>query len=141
MDKWLIAVFSAYLAWYFLIEERRRFNFLRVRRDHERLWLAAIPDADRVRVDGLLAAICGAFLIPEQFRFWLRPSDNIHELYNLNMRGQFADSIEYEFLDMSLRHDFGVDSIDMFDTRLCTVGMLVRCITDPIKSWPSVSAH
>ena len=140
MDKCLLIVFSIYLVWYFLIEERRRLNFLRARRDHERLWLAAIPDSDRARVDKLLAAICEAFMLPEQFRFRLRPSDDIHELYHSNVRG-FPDSMEYEALEFFLTHECGADSSDLFFNQPCTVGMLVRCTSDPIKSWPTVHAN
>jgi hypothetical protein len=121
---------AVYGTW-FVLNERWRVGPIRRRHGHGVLWLAAVPSSDRTRVDGLLSAVCDAFLIPRCYRFRLRPSDDIHTLYRRNMRGQFADSMEYNHLMRRLEEDFGLDARHLVAARPCTVGRLVRCVTKP----------
>jgi len=133
MITWLlIAALAVYGIW-FVFNERWRVAPFRRRHDHKGLWLAAIPSDDHSRGDELLAAICSAFMIPCRYRFRLRPSDDVHTFYRRNMRGQFADSLEYVHL-MRRLEDFGVDAERVVTEGPCTVGALVRCITRPIST-------
>jgi len=93
--------------------------------------MRAFRAEDRSRIDALLATICGAFLIPRRFRFRLRPSDDIHEFYRRNMRGQFADSLEYEGLVVRLKRDFAVSADQVIRQRPCKVRSLVRLVANP----------
>jgi hypothetical protein len=130
MSTWLlIAALAVYGSW-FVFNERWRVAPFRRRHDHRELWMAAIPSDDHRRVDDLLSAICDAFLIPCRYRFRLRPSDDVHTFYRRNMRGQFADSLEYVHLIRRLE-GFGVDAERVVTEQPCTVGTLVRCITNP----------
>ena len=111
------------------LSEWWRLAFIRGRHDHEALWMAAIPPSDQNRVRELLAAICDAFMIPLRYRFRLRPSDDLQTFYQRNKRGQLGDSMEYENLAMWLEDDFDLDSEQFFNMQPCTVGTLVRAIT------------
>ena len=131
MSIWLfITGLAAYGVW-FILNEWRRVSLFRRRHDHRVLWMRAFRAEDRSRIDALLATICGAFLIPRRFRFRLRPSDDIHEFYRRNMRGQFADSLEYEGLVVRLKRDFAVSADQVIRQRPCKVRYLVRLVANP----------
>jgi hypothetical protein len=106
----------------------------RRRPDHRGLWMAAFRAENRPRVDALLVAICDAFFVPPRYRFRLRPSDDIHAFYRLNMRGSLADSLEYTFLAIDLERDFDISPaiVDgVLSARTCTIAALVRLIAQP----------
>jgi hypothetical protein len=102
--------------------------------------MAAVPASDRDRVRDLLSAICDAFMIPLRYRFRLRPSDDLQTFYQRNLGGQLGDSLEYENLALRLENDFGLDVEWFFNQQPCTVGTLVRAITQPRSNTPTKPA-
>jgi hypothetical protein len=134
IKRWYLVLFVAVGGVLFALTERQRLSLFRRCHDHRDLWMDAFRPNDRGRVDALLSTICDAFLIPRQYRFRLRPSDDIHGLYQRNVRGQLAESLEYAFLAQSLERDLGASADEALSARPCTVGSLVRMTAKPKRA-------
>ena len=81
-----------------VLDRRRRWKWLAKRRPHHRLWLRYAPPEKEIFLEDFLTGIADAWLIPRGKAFALRPSDDLHKLYQHIYKYSNADTLEYEIL-------------------------------------------
>jgi hypothetical protein len=79
-------------------DRRRRWKWLVKRRLHHRLWLRYAPPERQSQLENFITSIADAWLIPRAKAFALRPSDDLHKLYQHIYKYSKADTFEYEIL-------------------------------------------
>ena len=120
------------LLWY-VIDKHYRVDYLKLRRNHERLWRVAFTEEEFDSVDKMLREICDSFCIPRKMRFRIKPSDKIEDFYKKSTRLGIVDSMEYECLSISLEKEFHIRLDNLLAMRSCTVEDLIRQVAAPLE--------
>lgn len=116
-----------------LFGEKRRLEYLKQRQDHEKLWRLVFSKENFGNVERMLMDVCNSFSIPGEYRFRLRPSDKISELYESCTKDGF-DGYEYETFFECLQKDFNFSQEECYVVHTLTIGDLVGKITKPLHS-------
>jgi hypothetical protein len=121
----LFAVIIGGVLWF--LDYRHRFGPFEVRRSHEALWRKAFSDSDFHKVDLLLSEIMRVFMLSVDWRYRLRPSDDLHEIMDRQTKWSI-DSLEGEELLMVGIDKFDTDFLPFFEKKPCRIRDLVGAV-------------
>ena len=100
-------------------------RLLHSRPDHSESWQAAFPNEMPI-VERILKNFCEAFMLNDNYRFKLEPSDVIASIYRATT-GPVADDMQLESFIISLENTFQIDLTGHWDAN-ATLENVVRTI-------------
>ena len=107
---------------------------LEARQDYSELW-KSFDNSNYHQIDSILLIVCDAFNIKRSYRFRLRPTDKLIEIYQ-NRRYKPVDDLSFSTLSYLLRESTGIEISD-FMTDDTNLGDLVKKCVDRDRDWKS----